>query len=78
MVLGVGLVEQAEGRLYNTYVVALPDGAWHRHRKLHAFESPHISSGDSFTVFDTPLGVRIGVLMNFGANNSPIVDMSMP
>jgi predicted amidohydrolase len=68
MVLGVGLVERSGDRLYNTYVVALPDGQWHRHRKLHAFESPHISSGDAFTVFDTPLGVRIGVLICYDNN----------
>ncbi|WP_218014159.1 nitrilase family protein [Rubellimicrobium roseum] len=68
MILGVGLVEQAEGRLYNSYVLALPDGRWHRHRKLHAFESPHISSGGSFTVFDTPLGVRLGVLICYDTN----------
>lgn len=68
MVLGVGLVERAGDRLYNTYVVALPDGRWHRHRKLHAFESPHVSSGDGFTVFDTPLGVRVGVLICYDNN----------
>ncbi len=68
MILGVGLVERAGDRLYNTYVVALPDGSWRRHRKLHAFESPHISSGDNFTVFDTPLGVRLGVLICYDNN----------
>ena len=68
MVIGAGLVERDGERLFNTYVVALPDGSWHRHRKLHAFESPHISSGDSFTVFDTPLGVRIGVLICYDTN----------
>ena len=68
MVIGVGLVERDGDRLFNTYVVALPDGAWHRHRKLHAFESPHISSGDGFTVFDTALGVRIGVLICYDNN----------
>ncbi len=68
MVIGVGLVERDGDRLFNTYVVALPDGAWHRHRKLHAFESQHISSGDGFTVFDTALGVRIGVLICYDNN----------
>ena len=68
MVFGVGLVERDGDRLFNTYVVALPDGAWHRHRKLHAFESQHISSGDGFTVFDTALGVRIGVLICYDNN----------
>lgn len=68
MILGVGLVEREGDRIFNTYVVVLPDGSWHRHRKLHAFESPHISSGDRFTVFDTPLGVRIGVLICYDNN----------
>jgi predicted amidohydrolase len=68
MVIGAGLVEFDGERLFNTYVVALPDGTWHRHRKLHAFESSHISSGDGFTVFDTPLGVRIGVLICYDTN----------
>ena len=68
MVIGVGLVEQSSSRLYNTYVVALPNGQCHRHRKLHAFESIHVSSGDSYTVFDTPFGVRIGVLICYDNN----------
>ena len=69
MAVGAGLIEAApDGRLYNTYVVALPDGAVHRHRKLHAFESPHVSSGDAFTVFDTPFGVRVGVLICWDNN----------
>ena len=43
MIIGAGLVERADnGRIYNTYVVALPSGELHRHRKLHAFESPHV------------------------------------
>jgi predicted amidohydrolase len=69
MAVGVGLVELSEdGRLYNAYVVALPDGSAHCHRKLHAFVSPHISSGDSFTVFDTPFGWRAGILTCYDNN----------
>jgi len=69
MAIGAGLVEQdAEGRLFNTYVVAMPDGRAHRHRKIHAFESPHVSSGDSFTVFDTPWAVKLGVLICWDNN----------
>ncbi len=71
MIIGAGLVERDGERLFNTYVVALPDGTWHRHRKLHAFESPHISSGDGFTVFDTALGVRIGVLICYDTGLPP-------
>jgi len=69
MAVGAGLIERAEdGRLFNTYVVCLPDGQVHRHRKLHAFESDDISSGDSYTVFDTPWGVKVGVLICWDNN----------
>ena len=64
LAVGARLIEQGEdGRLYNTYVVALPDGQVHSHRKLHAFENACISSGDRFTVFDTPWGVRAAILI---------------
>lgn len=63
MTIGAGLIERAEdGELYNSYIVAMPDGKVRRHRKLHCFISPHMSSGDSYTVFDTPHGCRVGVL----------------
>jgi predicted amidohydrolase len=64
MTIGAGLIELAEnGLLYNTYVVALSDGSVHKHRKLHTFISAHMESGDSYTVFDTPEGVTLGVLI---------------
>ncbi len=69
MMIGVGLVERApDGRLYNTYLVASPDGSIQAHRKLHAFVSPHIDSGDSFTVFDSPWGWRMAVLICYDCN----------
>ena len=64
MTIGAGLIERAEdGRLFNAYVVCQPDGSVHCHRKLHAFENEHIDSGDRYTVYDTPWGVRVGVLI---------------
>ena len=61
---GVGFIERsADGRLFNSYVVCLPGGVRHCHRKLHAFEHRRIVSGDRFTVFDTAWGVRVGVLI---------------
>ena len=61
--IGAGLIEQAsDGALYNSYVVAMSDGSHVVHRKLHCFVNPHMSSGDRFTVFDTPQGATIGVL----------------
>ena len=69
MVIGVGLLERApDGRLFNAYAVCLPDGAVHVHRKLHAFEHDEIASGDGFTVFDTPFGARVGVLICWDNN----------
>ncbi len=67
--VGAGLVEAGDdGSFYNTYVVAMPDGAWVRHRKIHAFVSEHISSGNEFTVFDLPGGWRAGVLICYDNN----------
>lgn len=67
--IGAGLVElDTDGSLYNTYVVAMPDGRFARHRKLHCFISQHMASGDEFTVFDTPHGWRTGVLICYDNN----------
>lgn len=73
---GVGLIERAaDGRLFNSYVVCLPGGVRHCHRKLHAFEHRRISSGDRFTVFDTAWGVRAGILI--GGDNYLVENMRM-
>lgn len=69
MAIGAGLVEAGEnGAFHNTYVVALPDGTVHRHRKLQSFEHPLIRSGNAYTVFDTPFGLRLGVLICYDNN----------
>ena len=68
MVIGAGLVEEADGLFYNSYVVAEPNGAWHVHRKLHAFENKHIASGNSYTVFASTLGCRLGILICWDNN----------
>ena len=69
MTIGAGLLERADdGRIYNAYVVAMPDGTWAVHRKLHVFEHPNISAGDRYTVFDTPHGCRVGVLICYDNN----------
>jgi predicted amidohydrolase len=67
--VGAGLVESASSSVFhNTYVVALPDGRIIRHRKLHAFEHPAIRPGDEHTVFDTPHGCRLGLLICYDVN----------
>ena len=38
MTIGAGLIERgADGKFYNAYVVAMPNGQWALHRKLHVF-----------------------------------------
>jgi len=67
--IGAGLVERAEdGTLYNTYVVAMANGECRRHRKLHCFINEHMASGNAYTVFDTPEGWRVGVLICYDNN----------
>jgi predicted amidohydrolase len=67
--VGAGFVEAGEaGVFHNSYVVALPDGTIHCHRKLQAFEHPAIQSGTEFTVFDLPEGFRVGVLICYDCN----------
>src|SRR2546430_6846098 len=69
MTIGAGLLERApDGGVYNAYVVAMPDGAWAVHRKLHVFEHPSICAGNRYTVFDTPHGCRVGVLICYDNN----------
>ncbi|MGV1760317.1 nitrilase family protein [Rhizobium sp. A22-96] len=67
--ISVGLLERGEDqKLYNSYVVCMPDGQRHCHRKLHAWEHKLISSGDRFTVFETPWGIRAGILICWDNN----------
>jgi len=69
MTVGAGLVELTdEGKLFNTYVVAMPNGQCRRHRKLHTFISGHMDSGSEYTVFDTPHDCRVGVLTCYDNN----------
>jgi len=69
MTIGAGLIEIADdGEMFNTYVVAMPDGKFARHRKIHCFVSEHLGSGSEFTVFDTPHGCRVGVLICYDNN----------
>lgn len=67
-VVGVGFLERDGSRLYNSYAVCAPDGQVGIHRKLHAFEHPAISSGDSYTVLATTWGITIGVLICWDNN----------
>jgi len=64
-----GLVEIEGDNLYNTYVCVSPDGFVARHRKLHAFISKYIASGDDFTIFEL-CNWRCGILICYD-NNIP-------
>jgi predicted amidohydrolase len=67
--IGGGWIESAAGgAFHNTYVVALPDGTIHCHRKLQSFEHAAIRSGDTYTVFDLPDGLRAGILICYDNN----------
>ncbi len=75
--IGAGLVEQAaSGELYNSYVVASPDGRHACHRKIHCFISEHLESGNEITVFDSIEGHRLGVLICYDNNIGENVRMT--
>eukprot|EP00729_Bicosta_minor_P010083 gene10083-7820_t len=76
--VGAGLLEREEDpsdpeaapTIYNTYFVVDSNGKLAgSHRKLHAFISPHVSSGSNFTVFEL-FGAKIGILICYD-NNLP-------
>jgi predicted amidohydrolase len=69
MTIGAGLVEIADDeKMYNTYVVAMPNGEIQRHRKIHCFISEHVSCGSQYTVFGTPHSCRVAVLTCYDNN----------
>ncbi|MGR6839569.1 nitrilase family protein [Aliivibrio wodanis] len=69
MSIGVGLIEIDDaGNLYNSYIMAMPDGQLAKHRKLHTFISKYMASGNEYTVFDTPHGCRVGILICWDNN----------
>ena len=68
LAIGAGFIESDGDKLYNSYAICMPDGQVHCHRKLHAWEHKLFSSGDRFTVFDTPWGIRAGILICWDNN----------
>ena len=69
MTICAGLIERGDDdKFYNASVVAMPDGRWARHRKMHEFVSEFIADGDQFTVVDNPHGCRVGVLICYDNN----------
>ena len=75
--IGAGLIEAgSDGHYYNSFVVALPDGSMHRHRKIQAFEHPLVEGGNEYTVFDTPYGFKVGILICYDNNITENVRMT--
>lgn len=62
-----GLLEREGEEVFNTYVCFSSNGFVAKHRKIHAFVNPHLSSGDRFTVFDLD-GTRCGILICYDNN----------
>ncbi len=62
-----GLIEADGDRLYNCYVAVSPEGFVTKHRKVHAFISPHIACGDRLDVFEL-CGIRCGILICYDNN----------
>ncbi|MCP3966385.1 MAG: acyltransferase [Lentisphaerae bacterium] len=74
--IGAGLIELGnDAKLYNTYVVAMPNGKVASHRKIHCFISQHIASGSEYTVFELPNGIKTGILICY--DNNIIENVSM-
>ncbi len=79
LLIGAGLIEKAgDGRLFNTYVLCDADGTVHFHRKIHCFISEYMDSGDSYTVFNSSLGYKIGILSSVTTTTSMKMSASRP
>ena len=62
-----GLVEESEGRFYNTYVCVNSDGFVARYRKLHPFISQYLSPGNEYCTFEL-FGWTCGILICYDNN----------
>ncbi|MEX8549057.1 MAG: nitrilase family protein [Mucilaginibacter sp.] len=63
-----GLFEKdAEGNIFKAYVCVDKNGLVAKHRKLHPFINPHISPGNSYTLFDLS-GWKCGILICYDNN----------
>jgi len=63
-----GLFEKDKnGDIYKAYVCVTSDGVVAKHRKLHPFINPHLTAGNSYTVFDL-FGWRCGILICYDNN----------
>jgi len=61
-----GILEQADGKLYDTAVLVTPDGTVASYRKSHLFppEQARFAAGDELDTWPTPSG-RVGLMICF-------------
>jgi predicted amidohydrolase len=62
-----GLVEEDNGKFYNTYICVNEGKLVAKFRKLHPFISEHLSAGNEYAVFDL-LGWKCGILICYDNN----------
>ncbi|MDB5248592.1 MAG: Nitrilase/cyanide hydratase and apolipoprotein N-acyltransferase [Segetibacter sp.] len=63
-----GLFEKdKDDKLYKGYVCVNKNGLVAKHRKLHPFINPHLTPGDSYTVFELE-GWKCGILICYDSN----------
>ena len=62
-----GLVEIADGKIFNTYICVTKDGLLAKYRKLHPFISQYMAPGNEYVVFDL-LGWKCGILICYDNN----------
>ncbi|HLG38888.1 MAG TPA: nitrilase-related carbon-nitrogen hydrolase, partial [Chitinophagaceae bacterium] len=68
IVILAGLFEKdKEGKLYKAYVCVDKNGLVAKFRKLHPFINPHLTPGDSYTVFEL-FGWKCGILICYDNN----------
>lgn len=72
--IGGGMIESAGGRLFNTFVLASPDGETWCYRKRYPafFENLYFHRGHAPGLFETPIG-RIGVMICWDMVHSRLI-----
>lgn len=62
-----GLLEKADGKIYNTYICTYEGKVIAKYRKLHPFISSYLSAGNEYVVFDL-LGWKCSILTCYDNN----------
>jgi len=68
IIILAGLFEKDEdGNLYKPYICVDKNGLIAKHRKLHPFINPHLTAGQSYTIFEIK-GWKCGILICYDNN----------